>query len=171
MADRFSENDAFYTLGINNFSEVTGGNFVKFASIFNQLDPECQKKALDTIPAFIDTAKEALASYQKTLNTVCVLNNTSMDQYYAACHKILDGLNILLANDTLTFDEKKIVIDYIMIIERNMSAKDTENKQFLNSESEKTRSGVLGVLVGIGILGLALFGVSVGVHHSPRHKS
>lgn len=162
MAEHFTENDALSALGINSFSDVNNRNFIKFASVFDKLSPECQLKAIEAIPAFIDIAKEAVSSYDEILEKACINNASSVDQYYAACIKMIEGLNTLLSSDSLSFEDKKVVIEYLMIIERNMSAKDSENKEFLKIESEKTRNSIKTVVTGLIVIGLSALGATIG---------
>ena len=171
MSGNFSQDDAFSTLGITDFSEVSSSNFVKFASIFSQLDPECQIKALESIPAFVDIAKEALSSYKEILSTECSSNDKSIENYYLACHKIIDALSTLLSNDDLSFDEKREVIKYIMTIEQKMSQKDSENKEFIKNESEKARFGIRAIVVGLAFLGLSALGASIGLSRSANRSN
>lgn len=162
MAEQFSENDALSALGIKSFSDVNNRNFIKFASVFDKLSPECQLKAIEAIPAFIDIAKEAVSSYNDILEKACTHNANSIDKYYAGCSKIIDALNNLLSSDSLSFEDKKVVMEYLMVIERNMSAKDSENKEFLKSESEKTRNGIKALVTGLIVIGLSALGATIG---------
>ena len=171
MAEHFSENDALSALGIKSFSDVNNRNFIKFASVFDKLSPECQLKAIEAIPAFIDIAKEAVSSYNDILEKACTNNANSVDQYYAACNKMIEGLNNLLSSDSLSFEDKKIVIEYLMIIERNMSAKDSENKEFLKNESEKTRNGIKAIITGLVVIGLSALGATIGFSSMSNRRS
>lgn len=163
MSEHFSQEDAFSALGITDFCEISSSNFIKFSSIFSQLDPECQIKAIESIPAFVDTAKQALSSYKDVLNAEFSSNDKSTENYYSVCHKILDALTSLLENDNLSFAEKKDVINYIMTIEQEMAKKDSENKEFIRNESEKTRSNILGIVIGLAIFGLSAVGASIEI--------
>lgn len=164
MAEHFSEYDALSALGIKSLSDISNKNFIKFASVFDKLSPECQMKAIEAIPAFIDIAKEAVSSYEAVLEKACANNANSIDKYYAGCNKIIDGLSNLLSSDSLSFEDKKIVMEYLMTIEHNMSAKDSENKEFIKSESEKNRAGIKAVVTGLIVLGLSALGATIGIN-------
>lgn len=170
MAEHFSENDALSALGIKSFSDVSNRNFIKFASVFDKLSPECQLKAIEAIPAFIDIAKEAVSSYDAILQNACINNASSVDQYYAACNKMIDGLNNLLSSETVSFEDKKIVIEYLMVLERNMSAKDSENKEFIKYESEKTRNGIKALVTGLIVVGLSALGATIGISNMSNRR-
>lgn len=170
MAEQFSEYDALSELGIKSFSDINNKSFIKFASIFDKLGPECQMKAVEAIPAFIDVAKEVVTSYDTTLEKAHSNNANSIDKYYAGCSKIIDGLNSLLSSDSLSFKNKKVVIEYLMVIERNMSEKDSENKEFIKSESEKTRACIKTVVTGLIVLGLSALGATIGINNYTNRR-
>ena len=121
MSDYMSENDALSKLGINDFSEVSNNNFTEFVSIYNKLDRECQLKAIEAIPALIGIAKETINVYKEVLDKSLSNNSSSINNYYAVCHKIIDSCSTTLEDENLTFEKKKEVIDQMVFIQLCMA--------------------------------------------------
>lgn len=118
-------------LGIEDFRHLTKDKVITMASLLDKMDPEVAKKALEQFPEFSKTAKEMLAEYKDTLDKGLENNKESVQSYYSACNAIIVALQKQLEDESLSFDERKYIIDKMLEVSKMMGEKDTENKRFI----------------------------------------
>ena len=118
-------------LNIVDFRHLTKDKVIKMASMLDKMDPEVAKKALEQFPKFSTTAKEMLNDYKDTLDKGLEANRESVQAYYYTCNSLIQSLQKQLETESLSFDEKKYIIDKMVEISKMMNAKDSENKRFI----------------------------------------
>ncbi|WP_346898808.1 hypothetical protein [Clostridium sp. UBA7503] len=84
-------------------------------------------------------------------------NGESQKEAIEAYKKILDDLGDLLKKDTITAEERVKITEQMITVAGRISAKDTENKDFLNGI---IKYGVP-IIGGALVLGAAILGVNV----------
>lgn len=149
-----TESDVLKQLNIPNFRYMTKDKTMTLASLLPFMEKETAQKALEQFPHFANATKELVNGFRETANMVCRSNDESMKNYYSIVNGICSKLLIKLDKDNLSTDEKREILDTLLILERNASAKDTENKRFN-----------LWMLLGTGAMtigGLFLLFVSLG---------
>lgn len=131
MSKALSEQKVLEKLGIEDFYHLTKDKVIKMASMIDKMDPEVAKKALEQFPDFANTAKEMLSDYKSTLDTILETNKESVQAFYGTCNSMIESLQKQLEVESLTFDERKYIIDKMLEISKMIESKDSENKKFL----------------------------------------
>lgn len=131
MSRLLTEQNALKKLGIEDFRHLTKEKAILMASMLDKMDPEVAKKALEQFPEFVNIAKEMVAGYKETLDKGLESNEKSVQEYYGTCKSIIDSLQKQLEVETLSFEEKKYIMDRMLEVSRMMSEKDSENKRFI----------------------------------------
>jgi len=131
MSKTLTEQKVLKKLDIADFRHLTKDKVIAMASMLDKMDPEVAKKALEQFPNFSATAKEMLSGYKDTLDKGVAANKDSVQSYYNSCNIIIETLKKQLESETLSFNEKKYIIDKLLEISKTMGEKDSENKRFL----------------------------------------
>jgi ribosomal protein S17E len=118
-------------LNISDFRNLTKDKVITMASMLDKMDPEVAKKALEQFPEFASTTKELLKEYKDTLDKGLEANRESVQSYYESCKSIIESLQKQLDEETLSFDDKKYIIDKMLEVSKMMGEKDSENKKFI----------------------------------------
>jgi hypothetical protein len=151
-----SEEDVKRKLKIDDFRYLTKDKIVEFASYLNRMDPEVAMKALEQVPEFALTAKEAIVNIQKIIDKGMVSNNESVKEFYYIANENAKALRQELNKETLSSDDRKYVIMGLLNITKMVYDKDSENKKFISDETKKTIGAVCGAVAFVGIsLGLS----------------
>ena len=163
MDNNISEEKALAQLGIANFKDVTIDNIEGLASIFSSLDPEVAKKALELVPNFAETINAILVQYKEITSQIIASADASVSSYYRECDRIIESMQIVLNNENTSPEDRKWIIEQMILLHDKISAKDSEHKQFLREEQDKADNVFKGILLGLvglvtTILGVALLG-------------
>jgi hypothetical protein len=141
-------------LGRESFRHVNKDDIIKFAVMMPDLPPEHALKVLEQFPDFARLVSEAVDSIEKTHQSSLENNQHSQDQFHEACKELRAILKGELGRSDITSEERKHVLDLLMEVLRMESAKDSENKRFIDSMYGKVVLGVsLGVLTAFAFVG------------------
>ncbi len=154
MAKKLSEKQVLKKLGIEDFRHLTKDKVVALASMYENMDPEVAKKALEQFPEFAQTMREAVGDLKEVVLEGLKANDESNKQCLLACQGMLDLLGKSLEDDELTFEERMQIMDKMMEITKLMHDKDSENKAFVKEMAGK----VMNATLGIGVILLAAVG-------------
>lgn len=150
MSRTLTEQKVLKKLGVEDFRHLTKDKVITMASMLDKMDPEVAKKALEQFPNFANTAKEMLIEYKDTLDKCLESNRESVQSYYDSCKSIIEVLQKQLDDETLSFEQRKYIIDKMLEVSKMMGDKDSENKKFI-----ATLAVVGAVAVGIVTAALA----------------
>lgn len=154
MSKSLTELKVLKKLNIEDFRHLTKGKVITMASMLDKMDPEVAKKALEQFPDFSNTAKDMLNGYKDTLDKGLEANRESVQSYYDSCNSIIEGLQKLLDDENLSFEERKYIIDKMLEISKMMGEKDSENKKFITT---------IAVVGGLAVVGaIAALASSIG---------
>lgn len=128
---KWSEEKTLRKLNITDFHELTKVNIPALGSMLDKMDPEVAKKALDQFPEFSSAVREELLDYKEHLNNILDSNEKSVNTYYQTCDKIIQELGIMLKDASLSFEQKRYIIEQMHYISKDIEKKDRENKYFL----------------------------------------
>lgn len=131
MNKPMTEQKVLKKLNIEDFRHLTKDKVITMASMLDKMDPEVAKKALEQFPEFATTTKEMLIEYKETLDKGLEANKESVQTYYDSCSSIILSLQKQLEDGTLSFEERKYIIDRMLEVSRMMGEKDSENKKFI----------------------------------------
>lgn len=128
-----TEQKVLRRLKIEDFRHLTKDKVITMASMLDKMDPDVAKKALEQFPEFATTTKEMLIEYKETLDKGLEANKESVQTYYDSCNSIIVSLQKQLEDETLSFEERKYIIDRMLEVSRMMGEKDSENKKFITT--------------------------------------
>lgn len=131
MGQYFNEQKVLKKLDIKDFRYLTKDKVIKMASMLDRMDPEVAKKALEQFPEFSKTTKEMLVDYKETLDKGFQSNNESIKACYTTYNALIISLQKELEKETLSFQERKYIIEQMKDIAEKVDKKDTENKRFI----------------------------------------
>lgn len=133
MNRSLSEQKVLKKLGITDFRHLTKEKVISMAGLLDKMDPEVAKKAIEQFPNFSSTMKEILIEYRDSLNKAMDSNSESVQSFYDTCKSIIATCQKELDKDNLSFEERKSIIEQMLIVARMQDEKDSENKRFLGS--------------------------------------
>lgn len=116
----------------------------------DKMEPEVAKKALEQFPEFSGTVKTILLDYKELLNRAIDSDNESLRSTYETYNSIIMALQTELDKDTLSFDERKYIIEQMKDIANAVDKKDSENKKWLTKMAMIAGATVVGVAAVLG---------------------
>lgn len=131
MSKTLTEQKVLKKLGIEDFRHLTKDKVITMAGMLDKMDPEIAKKAIEQFPDFSSTMKEILIEYKAELDGALESNDESVESYYASCDAIIAACQKELENDNLSFEQRREMIDQMVLIARMKGDKDSENKKFI----------------------------------------
>lgn len=161
-----TENEVKKALAIDSFRNMSKDKIIEFVSAIPNMDKEVAIKIIDQFPAYNESANNMIAQLNTMCNNVMKENGESQKEAIEAYKKILDELGDLLKKDTITAEEKFKITEQMITVADRISAKDTENKDFLNGI---IKYGVP-IIGGVLVLGAAILGVNVKGTKIPKLK-
>ena len=131
MSKALTEQKVLKKLGIKDFGHLTKDKVITMASMLDKMDPEVAKKAIEQFPNFSNTMKEILTEYKASLDKALESNDESVKSYYDTCDAIIATCQKELENDDLSHEQKREIIDQMILILKMKGDKDSENKKFI----------------------------------------
>ncbi len=131
MSRSLTEQKVLKKLEIEDFRHLTKDKIVKMASMLDKMDPEVAKKAIEQFPNFSNTMKEILTEYKMSLDKALNSNDESVKSYYDSCDAIISTCQKELEKDNLTFEQRREIVEQMIIVARMKGDKDFENKKFI----------------------------------------
>ena len=116
----------------------------------DKMEPEVAKKALEQFPEFSGTVKTIFLDYKALLNRTIDSDNESLRSTYETYNSIIMALQAELDKDTLSFDERKYIIEQMKDIANAVDKKDSENKKWLTKMAMIAGATVVGVAAVLG---------------------
>ena len=147
MKRTLSEQKVLKKLGIPDFRHMSKDKIIQFASMLPKMDPEVAKKAFEQFPEFAKTATDIVSYYKEIVYKGFDENSASVNSFYAMCDAINETLKEQLKDESLSFEEKSIIIDKMIELAHMKADKDTENKKFIVDVIGKVTLGV-GIAIG-----------------------
>lgn len=151
------EEEVKKALAIDSFRNMSKDKIMEFVSAIPYMDKDVAIKIIDQFPAYAESANNMIAQLNAMCTNAMKENGESQKEAIEAYKKILDDLGELLKKDTITAEERVQITEQMIIVADRISAKDTENKNFLNGI---IKYGVP-IIGGTLVLGAAILGVNV----------
>ncbi|MCH5321518.1 MAG: hypothetical protein J1E36_07120 [Eubacterium sp.] len=155
MSKTLTEKKVLKKLGIDDFRHLTKDKVITMASMLDKMDPEVAKKAIEQFPDFSNTMKEILIEYKASIDKALESNDESVKSYYDSCDAIIATCQRELEKDNLSFDQRREVVDQMILVARMKGDKDSENKKFI---ATLVVAGLTAIGVVVSALGTALGG-------------
>lgn len=152
-----TENEVKKELAIDSFRNMSKDKIMEFVSAIPNMDKDVAIKIIDQFPAYTELANNMLAQLNTMCNNAMKENGESQKEAIEAYKKILDDLGELLKKDTINAEERVQITEQMITVADRISAKDSENKDFLNGI---IKYGVP-IIGGALVLGATILGVNV----------
>ncbi|MDD3881773.1 MAG: hypothetical protein PHI27_05935 [Eubacteriales bacterium] len=154
MQRSLSEKQVLQQLDIVDFRHITKDKVMDFASMLQNMEPDVAKKAIEQFPEFARLALEALQDYRSVLEKSLDANSESSQRCFSIYDEVIAALKSCLAQENLSFEEKKYYIEQMKEVARMADKKDTENKHFNWRVIGAGAAAVIAVLgIGASLLG------------------
>ena len=162
-----TENEVKKALAIDSFRNMSKDKIMEFVSAIPNMDKDVAIKIIEQFPAYTESANNMLAQLNVMCSNAMKENGESQKEAIEAYKKILDDLGELLKKETITVEARMKITEQMITVADRISAKDTENKDFLNGI---IKYGVP-IIGGALVLGAAILGVNVKGTKIPTLKS
>lgn len=140
-----SEDAVKRALAIDSWRNLSKDKLLRFVAMMPDMDKEVAVRIIEQFPQFKEFALHALDVLERDHQSTLDANAHSQDDFHRACQDIRDAIRGQLDKDGLTPDERRHLVECLMEVAKLESAKDTENKQFLEGLFEKVVVGVAAV--------------------------
>ena len=141
-------------LDIESWRNLSKEKIVKFAAMMPDMDTEVALKIVEQFPVFKQFALDALEGIEKQHASTLGHNKSSQDQTHLAFQETRAILKNELNRESLTWDQRKYILELIVSLASLESEKDSENKRFLGSMFQKGGAIALGALaLGVVFVG------------------
>ena len=127
-----SENDVKKAMNIDSFKNMSKDKIMEFVSAIPNMDKDVAIKIIEQFPVYTELANSMLVQLNTMCNNAMKGNDESQKQAIEAYKKILEDLGDLLKKETISAEERLQITEQMITIADRISAKDTENKEFLN---------------------------------------
>lgn len=133
MSKTLSEVQVLKKLNIEDFRHLTKEKVMTMATMLDRIDPNVAQKALEQFPEFASTIKHMLSEYKQLLDSGLQENAQGSKSFYESCDSIISTCQKLLEKEELSFDEKRYILDQMVIVTKMKGDKNTEDKQFVTT--------------------------------------
>lgn len=152
-----TEEEVKKALEVDGFTNPDQSTIQKFISLIPRTDKDVALSIIGQFSAYVEFSTAMLNQLNVLCDNALKSNDVSQRESISAYKQILDESAEALKDNTLSSEERDRIFERMLIVADRISAKDSENKQFIN--------GILkyGVPVFGGLLaiGAALLGVKV----------
>ena len=175
MKHYYSESEALDALNITDFTQINSSNFMEFAGLFKDIDPEVGKLALAMIPEFTKVISNVLESYKHSYDRNIEALEKSNSDYHTFCKDLIAVLSKMSEKTDITSEEKIKIIDALLELESRRASNDSEYRAAIREEREAANKRVdsiveivCGVVITVGSLLIGLGGLSCGLGGSKK---
>jgi len=157
-----TENEVKKALAIEDFRNISKDKIMEFVSAIPHMDKEVAIKIIEQFPSYAESANNMIAQLNTLCSNAMKENGESQKEVIGTYKKILDDLGELLKKDTNTAEERAQITKQMIEVADRISAKDTENKEFLSGITKYGGHIIVSALVlGAVILGVNVKGVKI----------
>ena len=152
-----SETDVLNYFGIDNFKQLKKEHIMQFTSLIPQMDQELAAKCIEQFPEFKTFGNELLGKLTEGYDRIIEHGKSSAKEAMQAYETILNSLKSMLEQDSLSFDEKRIIASDMVLIADKIAELDRDWKNFLGQFAAVMGAAAMGALV----LGATLLGAKI----------
>lgn len=164
MAKMITEQQVKDALQIDSFRNLSKEKIMEFASLIPNMDKDVAISIINQFPAYAESSRKMLEQFKNVCDAALENNKDSQKDAILAYRKILDDLGGVLKKEELTPEERNRITEQMLEVADRISAKDTENKQFIDNLVKYGTQLTAGAL----LLGAVILGVNVKGINLPR---
>ena len=134
---RFSllpEQDVLQELDVPTFRHVTKDKLMSFVAMRQRMDPETAQKALEQVPHLTQSLAEILGDYSELVKEGLASNDEHTRAYFTIAGTTIEALQRELDKPELSFEERCVVMDRMLVVNEQVSGKVTEGQKFITRE-------------------------------------
>ena len=147
MQRSLTETQVLKKLNIEDFRHLTKDKVISMATMLDKMDPEVAKKALEQFPEFASTMRQILSDYKQSLDEGMRQNAEGVKSYYDTCDVIISSCQKELKQEDLSFEERRFILEQMVLVAKMKGEKNTEDKKFI---------------VMMSVIGLTAIGLTAG---------
>ena len=147
MQRSLTETQVLKKLNIEDFRHLTKDKVISMATMLDKMDPEVAKKALEQFPEFANTMRQILSDYKQSLDEGMRQNAEGVKSYYDTCDVIISSCQKQLEQEDLSFEERRFILEQMVLVAKMKGEKNTEDKKFI---------------VMMSVIGLTAIGLTAG---------
>ena len=166
MAKMITEQQVKDALQIDSFRNLSKEKIMEFASLIPNMDKDVAISIINQFPAYAESSRKMLEQFKNVCDAALENNKDSQKDAILAYRKILDDLGGVLKKEELTPEERYRITEPRLEVADRISAKDTENKQFIDNLVKYGTQLTAGAL----LLGAVILGVNVKGINLPKLK-
>ena len=137
-----------------------------FDSLIPNMDKDVAISIINQFPAYAESSRKLLEQFKNVCDKALENNKDSQKDAIMAYKKILDDLGEVLKKEEVTPLERSRITEQMLEVADRISAKDTENKQFIDNLVKYGTQLTAGAL----LLGAVILGVNVKGINLPKLK-
>lgn len=162
MSKILTEQQVKDALQIDSFRNLSKEKIIEFASLIPNMDKDVAISIINQFPAYAESSRKLLEQFKNVCDKALENNKDSQKDAIMAYKKILDDLGEVLKKEEVTPLERSRIIEQMLEVADRISAKDTENKQFIyNLVKYGTQLTAGALLLGAAILGVNVKGINL----------
>ena len=146
--------DVKHELKIDEWESVSPDAIQQVSSMWNEISPAAQGEIFQALRNPAELCLTLINSNSKDHAASLASNEVSQDHFYRAASEEREVFKMMLAQETMTSEEKKHLLDLYRQNVESVSAKDTETKSYLKSMATKTAA--VATVVFVGAMALAV---------------
>lgn len=143
-----SEDAVKRALEIDSWRNLSKDKVLQFAAMMPDMDTEVAIRIIEQFPQFKAFALDALNVLEKGYRSALDANVHSQDAAHRAFQDTRDAIKGQLDRNDLGPDARRHLIECLMELAKMESAKDSENKRFLDSNLGKVVAGAGALALG-----------------------
>lgn len=125
---------------------------MNFISILPDINDEVAIKIIEQFPEFSKTASTMLDIVRQQFDSILLENGRAVDHSVSAYRKVLDDFSLMMQLPDISEQQRRYFAEKMLEAADRISAKDTENKEFLGNAAGtlgKIALGALGICAGL----------------------
>ena len=156
--------DVKNALNIDSFRNLSKDKIMEFVSLIPSMDKDLAIAIVNQFPAYAEMAGDMVQCMVKMCDQALEANKESQNDAIEAYKTVLSSLGGLLEKDNITEEERASITEKMIEVADKISAKDSENKVFIQNLI-KYGSSILG---GALVLGAVILGVNAKGKNIPK---
>ncbi|MBO4140186.1 hypothetical protein J5U46_08530 [Micromonospora tulbaghiae] len=139
--DYKNEDEIKKVLGIDTWRNLSKDKVFQFAAMMPEMDTEVALKIIEQLPEYRKLLTKGLELLGKEHESTLKSNSQSQESVHQGWREIREAIKSKLEQEGLDWEQTKFLVEQMMETGRQESAKDTENKQFLDGLFTKAAIG------------------------------
>ncbi len=154
-----TENEIKRKLGIEEWSQMNLEKFRLYLIMSEKIDKETHLKIIEQVPNYLAFASKAI----NELNEIAKQNSKIHKSTLKSLDQIINSLSKLLEKDTISIDERKLVIDKILDVSKLIDKIDERHSNIIKR--------IIDWIGGIAVVALAVVAIIFGVKSNNINES